>query len=72
VIPYGGVIYDNEGGAWTFAVVGEHTYQRAAITIDEIVGDQARLTAGPAVGTEVVTVAAAELVGVEAGISGEE
>ena len=71
-IPYGGVVYDNEGEAWTFAVVGERTYQRAPISILDIVDDRALLGAGPAPGTEVVTVGAALLVGVEAGISGGE
>jgi hypothetical protein len=36
-----------------------------AITVDSINADQAVLSAGPAVGTPVVTVGAAELLGVE-------
>ena len=72
VIPYGGVVYDNEGQSWAFVEVDERTYERVPISIADIVGDQAFLDAGPAVGTEVVTVGAAELVGVEAGISGGE
>jgi Cu/Ag efflux pump CusA len=71
-IPYSAVVYDSSGDAWTFAVVDERKYKRAAITIADIVGDVAILDAGPTDGTEVVTVGAAELVGVEAGISGGE
>jgi Cu/Ag efflux pump CusA len=71
-VPYGAVVYDNQGAAWTFVRIGERTYQRAPIAIADIVGVQARLSSGPPAGTEVVTVGAAELVGVEAGISGGE
>jgi hypothetical protein len=71
-IPYGGVVYDNQGASWTFVRIDERTYQRAPITIEDIVGDDALLSSGPPAGTEVVTVGAAELVGVEAGISGGE
>jgi hypothetical protein len=45
---------------------------RTPVTIARVVGDQAALTAGPATGTEVVTVGAAFLVGAEAEISGGE
>lgn len=69
-IPYSAVVYDNQGAAWAFARVAERVYQRTPLTIRDIVGDRALLLAGPARGTEVVTVGAAELVGVEAGISG--
>jgi hypothetical protein len=71
-IPYAGVIYDAEGGTWTFVQLEPGVYQRASITITAIDGDTVRLSDGPAPGTSVVTVAAAELVGVEAGISGGE
>ncbi len=72
LIPYAAVVYDAEGKAWTFVELEPRVYQRAAITIDSVEGDVVSLSAGPEPGTEVVTVAAAELVGVEAGISGGE
>ena len=72
VVPYAAVIYDAEGEAWTFVELESGVYQRAPITITSVDGDTVRLSAGPEPGTEVVTVAAAELVGVEAGISGGE
>jgi hypothetical protein len=71
-IPYAAVVYDSDGAAWTFTQVSPRTYLRAPITIQGIAGDQVALTAGPAAGTPVVTVGAAELVGAESGISGEE
>ena len=64
VVPYSAIIYDAEGATWTFVELEPGVYQRQSITI--------LLSAGPPPGTEVVTVAAAELVGVEAGISGGE
>lgn len=71
-IPYAAVVYDADGATWTFVELEPRTYQRQAIEIRSIDGDEVRLTSGPDVGTEVVTVGAAELVGVEAGISGGE
>jgi hypothetical protein len=71
-VPYAAVVYDGQGSAWTFVRVDQRKYQRTPITIADITGDTALLSAGPAAGTEVVTVGAAELVGVEAGISGGE
>jgi Cu/Ag efflux pump CusA len=72
VVPYAAVIYDAEGATWTFVELEEGVYQRQAITIASVDGDTVVLSSGPPPGTEVVTVAAAELVGVEAGISGGE
>jgi len=71
-IPYAAVVYDADGGAWAFVELEPRTYQRAPITIVSITGDRTLLSAGPEPGTAVVTVGAAELVGVEAGISGGE
>ena len=71
-MPYAAVIYDAEGETWAFVELESGVYQRAPITIASVDGDTVRLSDGPAPGTEVVTVAAAELVGVEAGISGGE
>jgi hypothetical protein len=72
VIPYAAVVYDAEGEAWVFASPAPGTYKRAPIIIAAIKADSAILTRGPIPGTAVVTVGASELVGMEAGISGEE
>ena len=71
-IPYAAVVYEPDGSAWVFAETEPLTYQRAPITITGITGDQVTLAAGPPPGTLVVSQGAAELVGVETGIDGEE
>jgi hypothetical protein len=72
VIPYAAVVYDADGKAWAFASTGPRTYQRQQIVVAGITGESVTLTRGPKPGTQVVVVAASELVGAEAGISGEE
>jgi hypothetical protein len=71
-IPHAAVVYDADGAAWTFVRSRPGTYERAPITIVSVEGDRAQLSSGPPPGSVVVTVGAAELVGVEAGISGGE
>ena len=67
-VPYSAIIYDAEGHSWVFTTSGPLSYVKAPITIDHIDGDRAVLTAGPPVGTQVVTQGAEELFGVEDGI----
>jgi hypothetical protein len=71
-IPFAAVVYDADGTSWAYVRVEPRTYLRQSVAIAQVVGDRATMTAGPAVGTEVVTVGAAFLVGAEAGISGGE
>ena len=72
VIPYSAVVYDTDGSTWAYVNTAARTYERKPITVTEIDGTTALLSAGPAVGTAVVTVGAAELLGTEYDISGEE
>jgi hypothetical protein len=72
VIPYSAVVYDTDGSTWTYVNVGAGTYQRKPVTVADIDGDIAQLSAGPPAGSQVVTVGAAELLGTEYNISGEE
>ena len=72
VIPYSAVVYDTDGSTWTYVNTAARTYEREPITVTDIDGDVALLSAGPAAGTPVVTVGAAELLGTEYNISGEE
>jgi hypothetical protein len=69
-IPYAAVVYDASGKTWTYVNDSPLTYKRAEITVDEIDGDTARLSAGPPSGTMVVTIGAAELYGAEIGVGG--
>jgi len=71
-IPYSAVVYDHDGSTWTYVSTAADTYQRKPITVTEIDGAVAVLSAGPPAGTQVVTVGAAELLGTEYNISGEE
>jgi hypothetical protein len=68
VIPYSAVVYDADGKTWAYTSPKSLTFERSAITVTQVEGDTATLSAGPASGTEVVTVGGAELLGVEAGI----
>jgi hypothetical protein len=72
VIPYSAVVYDTDGSTWTYVNTAARTYLRKEITVAAIRDNLALLSAGPPVGTAVVTVGAAELLGTEYNISGEE
>jgi hypothetical protein len=72
MIPYGAVVYEPDGSSWVYAQTGPRTYRRAEITIVGIAAGQVTLSSGPPAGTKVVSLGAAELVGVETGIDGEE
>jgi hypothetical protein len=68
VIPYSAVLYDASGDAWVYTSPGPLEFVRARVAIDKIDGDLAVLQEGPAAGTQVVTVGAAELFGAESGV----
>ena len=72
VIPYSAVVYDHDGSTWTYVNTAADTYRRKPVTVTAIDGAVALLSAGPPAGTQVVTVGAAELLGTEYNISGEE
>ena len=67
-IPYSAVFYGANGDTWTYINLEPFVFVRYPIKIDSIREDLAVLTDGPQVGTEVVTVGAAELYGIELGI----
>jgi hypothetical protein len=69
-VPYSSVVYDRDGLTWAYTSPTDLVFVRQEITVDRIDGDRAILTSGPAVGTRVVTVGAAELWGVETGVGG--
>ena len=69
-IPYAAIVYDAQGKTWTYVNEQPLVYKRAEITVDDIAGETARLSAGPPAGTQVVTTGAAELYGAEIGVGG--
>ena len=65
VVPYGAVIYDADGNTYAYTSPKPLTFVRWEIDVDRVVGNSAMLSDGPPVGTEVVTVGAAEVYGTE-------
>jgi hypothetical protein len=68
IIPYSAVIYDLAGQSWVYVNTEPRTYVRQPVTIDYSKGQVTVLKDGPAVGTSVVSVGAAELFGAETGV----
>ncbi len=70
-VPLSAVLYDRDGATWVFVSTGKLAFQRAPVSIRAVTGDQALLASGPAVGSAVATLGAAELLGAEEGVPGE-
>jgi hypothetical protein len=70
-VPLSAVLYDKNGATWVYTNPAANTYLRVPVAIAEINGDQVSLRQGPPVGTPVVTVGSAELIGIEVGVGGE-
>jgi hypothetical protein len=67
-VPASAIWIDVDGQEWVYTSPEPLTFVREAVTVDRYEGDVAHLSDGPAVGTEVVTVGVAELIGSEFGI----
>jgi len=67
VVPTSSMLYDAKGKTWVYTSPEPMVFVRHAITVDHIDGDRVVLSDGPASGTTVVTVGAAELLGTEYG-----
>ena len=70
-VDHAALVFDKAGKPWVFSVVGPRTYVRATVIIKEVQDNVVTLSAGPPVGTQVVTVGAIELWGAELGIAGK-
>jgi hypothetical protein len=70
-IPLSALIYDPQGAPWAYVAVGPTAYERAAVKVDRIDGDQVLVSASLRVGTPVVDAGAPELLGVEYGVGKE-
>jgi hypothetical protein len=71
-MPYAAVIYYLDGTTWAYRVESKNVFRRVPIRVLSISGQVATLTAGPAVGSQVVVVGAPEVLGSELEISGEQ
>lgn len=65
VVPYSSVIYDVSGNSWLYTNPEPLVFVRQKISIDRILGNVVVLKEGPKAGTKIVSVGAAELMGVE-------
>jgi hypothetical protein len=65
VAPYAALIYDPQGRTYVYTTIGPRTYVRRRVEVDRIEGRRVLLSAGPPVGTQVVTTGAAEVYGAE-------
>jgi hypothetical protein len=70
-VPVAALVYDDSGDIWVYTVTRPLTYMRQRVAVARIEGDLAVLESGPAPGTAVVTVGAAELLGSEYGVEGQ-
>ena len=65
----GAIVYDPSGKTYAFTQpVAADATSRCRSTVDHISGDSAYLSRGPQAGTQVVTVGAEELYGVQTGV----
>jgi hypothetical protein len=65
VIPYGALMYDKKGDTWAFTNPQPLVFVRQAVVVEKIEGDRVILSDGPATGTVIATVGAAQLMGAE-------
>lgn len=65
IVPYSSVIYDVAGDSWLYTNPEPLVFVRHKIDIEQILGGVVALSAGPEAGTRIVSVGAAELMGVE-------
>lgn len=68
VVPYAAVMYGPAGNEFVFTSPAPLVFVRRPIRVRDVDGDRAVLISGPPVGTAVVTVGAAELLGTEYGV----
>jgi hypothetical protein len=65
IVPHNALIYNPNGKVFVYTRSAPRTYVRAPVTVTNAVGDRVVLSAGPPVGTVIVTLGAAELLATE-------
>ncbi|MET3950265.1 hypothetical protein [Arthrobacter sp. UYEF36] len=64
-LPYGALIYDANGKTWVYTSPAPRVFERQELAVSRVEAGVVTAAAGPPVGTQVVTVGAAELFGAE-------
>jgi hypothetical protein len=64
-VPYSALLYDDQGATWVYTRVKPLVFVRARVDVALIDGERVILSRGPALGTKVATLGAAELYGTE-------
>jgi len=67
VVPWAAVLHDIQGGTWVYEALDDHAYTRRRVEVRDVVEGFAVLSRGPAPGTSIVVVGAAELYSTEFG-----
>ncbi len=67
VVPWSAILFDTYGGTWLYENSAPQLFVRRRVEVRHVVGSDAVLSRGPAVGTKVVATGAAELFGTEFG-----
>ena len=65
LLPYASLLYDANGKTWVYTNPAPRVFERQAVTVAKVEAGVVTASAGPAVGTPVVTVGAVELFGTE-------
>ena len=65
LLPYASLLYDANGKTWVYTNPAPRVFERQAVTVTKVEAGVVTASAGPAVGTPVVTVGAVELFGTE-------
>lgn len=65
LVPYSALYYDARGNAWVYVTPRPLAFQRQRVVVEQVAGDFAVLSEGPAAGTEVVSTGASLLYGTE-------
>lgn len=65
LLPYGALMYDANGKTWVYTNPAPRVYERQSVSVTKVEAGVVTSSAGPAVGTQVVSVGAAELFGAE-------
>lgn len=69
-IPLSALLYDPDGKTFVYTSPKDLVFKRADVKVLRITAGTVVLSSGPAVGTDVVTIGAAELFGVDTGVGG--